>query len=378
MVCHGELARRRPPPRHLTAFYMWMSFGGMIGGISAGLIAPHVFSWVAEYPVLIVLAILCRPGLRLPHGRQDVWRWLLILVLALVIATPNHTHREVVEHAARSGLHLLVEKPFCITVEDCRELERVLEGYDAVVWTGMEYRYSPPVARLIEEVRGGTVGDVRMVSIREHRFPFLPKVGDWNRFSRNTGGTLVEKCCHFFDLMRHIVEDEPVRVYASGAMDVNHLDERYDGEQPDIIDNAYVIADFAGGQRAMLDLCMFAEQSRHQTEIVVAGDRGQVEVGQPEGVVWVGERELPTHPRARRDASRLRSAEVPVDETAMAVGTHHGATFYEHVAFQRAVRGEGPVEVTSRDGLMAVAVGQAGELSVAERRPVELAEILGE
>ena len=40
LVCHGELARRRPPARYLTEFYLWMSFGGMIGGISAGLIAP--------------------------------------------------------------------------------------------------------------------------------------------------------------------------------------------------------------------------------------------------------------------------------------------------------------------------------------------------
>ena len=48
---------------------MWMSAGGMIGGLSAGLIAPYVFSWVAEYPILIVLALLCRPGLALPQGR---------------------------------------------------------------------------------------------------------------------------------------------------------------------------------------------------------------------------------------------------------------------------------------------------------------------
>jgi len=297
---------------------------------------------------------------------------------ALVIATPNHTHREVVERAARSGLHLLIEKPFATTVAHSLELEAILEGYGATAWVGMEYRYSPPVARLIEEVRGGATGDVRMLAIREHRFPFLPKVGDWNRFSRNTGGTLVEKCCHFFDLMRHIVQDEPVRVYASGAMDVNHLDERYGGEQPDILDNAYTVVDFAGGQRAMLDLCMFAEQSRHQTEIVVTGPAGQVELGQPEGVVWIGERELPTRPEVRRDPARLRALEVPVDETAMAVGTHHGATYYQHVAFQRAVRGEAPVEVTPHDGLMAVAMGQAADQSVVQHRPIEITEVLNQ
>jgi myo-inositol 2-dehydrogenase/D-chiro-inositol 1-dehydrogenase len=294
----------------------------------------------------------------------------------VVIATPNYTHRAVVEQAMSSGLHLLIEKPLCTQVADCLELEALLEGYPGIAWVGMEYRYSPPVARLIEEVRGGVTGTPRMVSIREHRFPFLPKVGDWNRFARNTGGTLVEKCCHFFDLMLHVVEDEPVRVFASGGQDVNHLDERYDGEQPDIIDNAYVIVEFAGGARAMLDLCMFAEQSRHQTEIVVSGEGGQVEVGQPEGVVWIGDRELPTHPEVRRFAGRLRAVEVPVDETALRAGSHHGATYYQHQAFQRAVREGGPPEVGIRDGLMAVAVGQAAEQSVVEGRVVTIEEVL--
>ena len=50
LTCHGELARRRPSARHLTAFYMWMSTGGMIGGIAAGLIAPHIFSLGRRVP----------------------------------------------------------------------------------------------------------------------------------------------------------------------------------------------------------------------------------------------------------------------------------------------------------------------------------------
>src|ERR1700756_1743557 len=69
LMCHGELARTRPPARHLTAFYLCISAGGVIGGIATGLIAPHVFNWVAEYPILIALAVLCRPGPALPIDR---------------------------------------------------------------------------------------------------------------------------------------------------------------------------------------------------------------------------------------------------------------------------------------------------------------------
>jgi protein-L-isoaspartate O-methyltransferase len=83
LVCHGELARRRPAARHLTVFYLWMAAGGMIGGIAAGLIAPHVFNWVAEYPILIVLAALCRPGLTLPRDPQT--RYLVLGAIAVTV-----------------------------------------------------------------------------------------------------------------------------------------------------------------------------------------------------------------------------------------------------------------------------------------------------
>ena len=68
MACHGELARTRPGAEYLTTFYVSLSFGGMLGGLFAGLVAPYSFSWVAEYPILAVLAILCRPF------DQDIWR----------------------------------------------------------------------------------------------------------------------------------------------------------------------------------------------------------------------------------------------------------------------------------------------------------------
>ena len=64
LMCHGELARRRPPPRFLTGYYMWISVGGTIGGIVTALVAPHVFNWIAEYPILLLFAVLCRPGSR--------------------------------------------------------------------------------------------------------------------------------------------------------------------------------------------------------------------------------------------------------------------------------------------------------------------------
>src|SRR6266508_441316 len=83
LMCHGELARRRPAPKYLTGFYLWMAAGGVVGGIAAALIAPKLFNWVAEYPILLALAVLCRPGLALPNDRLD--RTLLLGAIAAAV-----------------------------------------------------------------------------------------------------------------------------------------------------------------------------------------------------------------------------------------------------------------------------------------------------
>ncbi len=96
MACHGELARTRPAAKYLTGFYVALSFGGMVGGLFAGLIAPFTFSWIAEYPILLALAALCRP----PGGderfpRWSAWYWPFLAVLALVLIAPSYSEGKV-------------------------------------------------------------------------------------------------------------------------------------------------------------------------------------------------------------------------------------------------------------------------------------------
>lgn len=90
MACHGELARTRPAAKYLTGFYVALSFGGMVGGLFAGLVAPFAFSWIAEYPILLACAALCRP----PGGierlaRWSHWYWPFLAVLAVALIAPT-------------------------------------------------------------------------------------------------------------------------------------------------------------------------------------------------------------------------------------------------------------------------------------------------
>ena len=74
LQCHGELAHDRPDPGYLTEFYFWISLGGLIGGLFNTLAAPLLFKGIVEYPLVLVLACLVRPGVssELPLLRRFV------------------------------------------------------------------------------------------------------------------------------------------------------------------------------------------------------------------------------------------------------------------------------------------------------------------
>ena len=295
----------------------------------------------------------------------------------VVVASPNHTHREVLERVWGRPVHVLVEKPMATTLDDACAVARRASRHGGIVWVGLEYRYMPAVAALLDEVRGGAVGRVRMVAVREHRFPFLVKVGNWNRFNRYTGGTLVEKCCHFFDLMNALTAARPLRVFASGGQDVNHLGESYDGERPDVLDNAFVVVEYPDGVRASLDLCMFAEGSRFEQQLSVVGDRGKVEALLPGFMEVARGRCSELVVGSRGEGWPVETREVGPDPTVGYEGFHHGSTYLEHLALRRAiVAGERPT-VSVDDGLWSVAAGLAAQQSIAEGRCVELSELLG-
>ena len=283
----------------------------------------------------------------------------------LVIASPNQLHLDQLERAASARpLPVLIEKPLFTQATDLARILRLRRDHPAPVWVAMEYRYMPPIAAFLAQAQRVT-GGIRMLTIREHRFPFLPKVGAWNRFNRNTGGTLVEKCCHFFDLMRLVAGCNPVRVMASAGQAVNHKDERYGGETPDIWDHGYVIVDFDNGARAMLDLCMFAEGARFQEEITALGPAGKIEVLVPGPdrfwPAWLGPPPVPQLIASPRAPKGPRVTGIAVDPALLAAGDHNGATYYQHLRFQQVVRGATRPEVTLEDGMKAVLMGLAAQ-----------------
>ena len=166
---------------------------------------------------------------------------------------------------------------------------RARRGRDAITWVGLEYRYMPPIARLIDEVAAGAVGIPKMISIREHRFPFLEKVGDWNRFSENTGNARRE----VLPLLR---PDGADHAGPPGARDglrcAGRQPPRRGLRRPSPRHSRQRLRHRRLRRRRsrLLDLCMFAEATHNQEELSVVGPLGKVEALIPEDIVRIGRR----------------------------------------------------------------------------------------
>lgn len=210
-------------------------------------------------------AALCR---RTPALLED-YRELLSRpdVDAVVIATPGHTHREMTLAALAAGKHVMCEKPMATTEEDCFAIQAAARSAGTILQYGMELRYSDLYAKMAEIILGGQIGHPRMLFCKEFRWPMLPGSGGWRHDDARSGGTLLEKNCHHFDLFNWFAASRPVRVVAMGGSDVN----------PDgLVDNAWVTVEYANGVRACLALCLFSPYG-NDLEVSAVGDRGKVE-----------------------------------------------------------------------------------------------------
>jgi len=299
----------------------------------------------------------------------------------LIICTPNHTHLEVLKVAVQSGKHILLEKPMATNIKDAYQIWQIAQNYPKVLQIGLQYRFKPIYVEAIQEAKvRRSLGEIKTLTILEHREPFLDKVKQWNKFSRYSGGTLVEKCCHHFDLFNLFAESRPVSVYATGSQAVNFLDFEYGGERSDILDNAFVIVEYENGIRANFNLCMFAPMVYE--EMVICGDEGRLKAS--EGVngqaysKWENYLEVICLPD-RTSRTMTPSYPALIEESG-----HNGSTYIEHLYWIKAMDAKPNTPAssvqpaTAEEGFWSVVVGVAAEESVKRGEKVWVKELLKE
>jgi predicted dehydrogenase len=293
----------------------------------------------------------------------------------LVICTPNYSHLEVVRTAARSGKHILLEKPMATTIRDAYELTQIAAAHPAVFQIGLQYRYKPIYVEAIHAaLERKTIGEIKTITILEHRVPFLDKVKQWNKFSQYSGGTLVEKCCHYFDLLNLFAGARPVSVYAVGSQAVNFIGFEYAGQKSDILDNAFVIVAYANGVRANFNLCMFAPM--FYEELVLCGDEGRLKAFENED--FLPDARPQTHLEILCGDHRPTVISHPCYPALIQGSGHYGATYFEHVNFINNIEGKETRTASALEGFWSVVVGAAAETSVKAGKPVLVNDLLRE
>jgi myo-inositol 2-dehydrogenase/D-chiro-inositol 1-dehydrogenase len=109
----------------------------------------------------------------------------------LIIASPNYLHtRQLVQWSSYEHLTILCEKPVAVSTEQLEQLQAMQPK--ARIWVAMEYRFIPAISKLLTLLP--SVGDIKMVTIRENRYPFLHKIDCWNRDRLKTGTWIVRIC----------------------------------------------------------------------------------------------------------------------------------------------------------------------------------------
>ena len=292
---------------------------------------------------------------------------------ALFICTPNHTHFEILQVAITSGKAIFLEKPMATDLGDAAATVAISDAYQSFVQIGLQYRYKAQYIEAFHEAKSrGSLGEIKTIAMSEYRPPFLDKVDQWNKFNANSGGTLVEKCCHYFDLINLMAESQPTLVYASGGQGVNFTDFSKDGVPADIADHAFVVIDYANGTRANFTLNMFCPDFTE--EMVVSGTHGRLVARE----VFNFHQQQGSKATVAIESGEL-GASRQMDVTYGALieqSGHHGATYYEHIAFMDQLEGKQVDAATPLQGLWSMIVASAAQESMARGQAVDIKQFM--
>ncbi|WP_166982609.1 Gfo/Idh/MocA family protein [Paramicrobacterium fandaimingii] len=359
----------------------------------------------------------------------------------VIVTSPDMTHAGYIERAVRAGADVVVEKPLTIDEAGSAAIAKAVRETGRSVVTTFNYRYSPRNSTLKDVIASGQIG--RPTSVH---FEWLLDTGHgadyfrrWHRDKANSGGLLVHKASHHFDLVNWWLGDVPRRVYASGglrfygaanarersvgtrpergtgappgdpfSLDLSddprlaalYLDnEHYDGYRRDrdvfdegisIEDNLSLVVDYAHG--ASMSYSLNAHSPWEGYRIAVNGTEGRAELDVVErGTVVVsptGKGVIDPSAVSDQDAAsstRPNGERLLVQrhwESAQNVTIENGAGSHgggDERMLSEILRGVGddPLKraATWRDGVAAIAVGVAGNRSLESGEPVSVADL---
>lgn len=280
---------------------------------------------------------------------------------AVVIATPNHTHKQIAIDSLKAGCHVLCEKPMATTLADAREVIDAVNAGKQVFAVGLQFRFAEIYRKVRDLLDSKAIGDLKYVWAEEFRGDWARLFKDpqenarrnWRYYQKLSGGTLLEKNCHDFDILGWVIGGRPVRVTAAGGNSVFR--------DRETIDHASVTVDYENGVQLALGVCMFAKVGRDQTTLI--GTEGIIEF--PRG----GNKVTIRRPRQKDEVLQL------VEQTGDEYG--HRGTRELHLDFLEAIRTGRTPMTSARVGYEAMEVPIAAEEGIRSHHVIELKSATG-
>lgn len=270
---------------------------------------------------------------------------------AVVVCSSTDTHADMVVAAAENGKHVFCEKPVDLSVAKVKRALAAVEKAGVKLQIGFNRRFDHNFRRVRELVQSGALGAPHLVRITS-RDPAPPPA----EYVKVSGGIFLDMTIHDFDMARYLAGSEVVEVYAQGAVLVDPAI----GKAGDV-DTAAVMLTFANGAIGVIDNSRKAVYGYDQ-RVEVFGAKGCAACSNdtPSSVVVSGEQGVQGDKPLYFFLERYKQAFID-----------------EMKEFFAALANDRPTPVGGQDGLAPILIGLAAKRSLAEHRPVRIAEIEG-
>lgn len=269
---------------------------------------------------------------------------------AVIVATPTKYHCEIVVAAAKAHKHILCEKPMAMTVEECNIMDKAAKENNVILQLAFMRRFDASFIAAKEMIDAGEIGDVVMVRSNT-RGPSIPK--PWMYDISKSNGPLAEVNSHDIDSLRWFTGADFKTVYAIGG---NYRCPDAKKDFPDFYDNVILNASFTNGCQGIID----------GAQGVLYGYDARCEILGTKGCIYLGNTKENSVTLCR---STMQKSEEYINSWKY---LFKDAYLGEDRDFVRVVLENGQPKVTAYDGKMAVLTVNAGNLSIREKRIVEI------
>ena len=138
----------------------------------------------------------------------------------VIVTSMDRTHHRYIIKAMECGCDVITEKPMTMDAKKCQEIVDCIERTGKDLRVTFNYRYAPDKTKVRELIMNGTIGDVKQVHFEwllntSHGADYFRR---WHRNKPNSGGLLVHKATHHFDLVNFWINSYPTKVFALGDL----------------------------------------------------------------------------------------------------------------------------------------------------------------